>query len=616
MRAGLVLLPLCLVAGPAGAGPETTRLAIGGPRYAVAIGVAPQPGDALEAGRDLRVTLAYREAGTDRPVPGLRPRAWIRRLGTGPGCTDAAWMARASGAIAPGDLALERTFLLSLAASGDGAEDRLAVIDQGHRFRAADHLSVTALGGRSGGFALHPSRQRLLLSRPDRGDVVAVALPWGGLTVLASGLRRPGAVAALGADLAVVEEAEEGGLVVLDPAGGRVAEARLGPPPRRLLAPDPAALAVAAADGSAVILRRDGGRTALPAGAIGATAAAGRDVLVSAGAEPRLEMRWLDDPGRAVPLALPFVPGGLAVHEDGRFALAWSRDGARAVPVDLAAGRALEPFALPGAVAASATAASALVLAHLPDPRDPETHRREPVATVVDFAPLLREAAGASEKPALRRVDLPPAVSRSSGAGDAGPRLVGGADRPSAALLVPGSATIALIAATGRPGDRSAPAVTIRGDRPRALAWFDQRLAEERPGAFAATVRLAAGGRYEVVSTTGPGGTTACAGFTVAGPPAPEEVAAGLTLVSDPPRAGEPGLLRLRIENRPGWLRGGAVGLRIQDLAFGAASRVGAQLGEDAVLTAAVTFPEPGTYAVSVEAGAGEIAPAVIGVAP
>ncbi|WP_298960552.1 hypothetical protein [uncultured Methylobacterium sp.] len=594
MRVGPTLLPLLLAAGAAAAQAEPDRLTAGAPRHAVTIRVEPQPGEAAAAGRDLRVTIAYREPGTDRPVPALRPRAWIRRSGAGPGCADAAWMVRASGAISPADLPLERSFLLALSAATEGGEDRVAVIDQGHRLRSADHVSVTTLGARAGGLALHPSRPRLLATRPERGDVVAVALPWGGLVPVASGLRRPGPLAPLGDGLAVIEE--EGGLVLLGPDGLRRAEAPLGPPPRRLLAPDAGGLAVAAADGSALVVRRDGARTALPAGTLGALAEAGPGVLVDAGGEASLRLRWLDDPTRAIPVALPFVPGGLAVHGAGRFALAWDRDGTRAVPVDLAAARALAPFGLPGPVASATTAASALVLAH----------RDAAFATVIDLAPL---AADAAASPALRRIRLP-------GPAGTDPGLAGGADRPSAALLVSGSGTVALVAAGGGLSDQPAATVAIRGDRPRAIAWFDQRLAEEEPGTFATTVRLVAGGRYEVVTTTGPGGTTACAGFAVAGPAPPEEAAAALAVVSAPARAGEAGLLRLRIENRPGWLRGGAVGLRIQDLELGAAARVRADLGEDAVVTAAVTFPEPGTYAVSVEAGAGAIAPAVIGVAP
>ncbi|RVU13096.1 hypothetical protein [Methylobacterium oryzihabitans] len=547
MRAGPALLSLLLAAGAAAAQAEPDRLTAGGARHAVTIRVEPQPGEAVAAGRDLRVTIAYREPGTDRPVPALRPRAWIRRSGAGPGCADAAWMVRASGAISPADLPLERDFLLALSASAEGDEDRVAVIDQGHRLRSADHVSVTALGARAGGLALHPSRPRLLATRPGRGDVVAVALPWGGLVPVASGLRRPGPLAPLGDGLAVVEE--EGGLVLLGPDGLRRAEVPLGPPPRRLLAPDAGGLAVTAADGSALVVRRDGARTVLPPGTLGALAEAGPGLLVEAGAEAALRLRWLDDPTRAIPVALPFVPGGLAVHGAGRFALAWDRDGTRAVPADPAAA------------------------------------------------------------PALRRVRLP-------GPAGSAPGLAGGADRPSAALLVPGSGTVALVAAGGGLPDQPAATVTVRGDRPHAVAWFDQRLAEEEPGTFATTVRLVAGGRYEVVTTTGPGGTTACAGFAVAGPAPPEEAAAALAVVSAPARAGEAGLLRLRVENRPGWLRGGAVGLRIQDLELGAAARIRAELGEDAVVTAAVTFPEPGTYAVSVEAGAGAIAPAVIGVAP
>src|SRR5690606_8908437 len=95
-----------------------------------------------------------------------------------PGCANAAWMARATGAISADDIPLERSYLVSL--GGDDAEsERLRVVDLDHRLKSADQLSVTPLGGRAESFIVHPVLPRAFVARPTVGDVLAVDLPWG-----------------------------------------------------------------------------------------------------------------------------------------------------------------------------------------------------------------------------------------------------------------------------------------------------------------------------------------------------------------------------------------------------------------------------------------------------
>jgi hypothetical protein len=607
MRAGTLLLGLVATSASSEPLPAPSRLGIGGAGYAVTIRVHSdrEAGAALRAGEDLRLTLAYREAAGGRPVTGVRPRAWVRRLAEegAPGCADAAWIVRASGAISPNDLPMDRAYLVAIAASTDGsAQDRVAVVDLHHHLKSANQISLTPLEARIREHLVHPSRPSLLATRPRFGDIVAVGLPWGGFTVWASGLRDPGALAPLGANIVVVEEHPDGRLVVLDPQGATVgATGGLGPMPRRLLPSGRDTVVALSADGSAIVLRDGQSPIPLAPASVGGVAAAGGGVLLSSGNGAELRIRWLDDPRRAISIALPFEVGGLAMGTDGRFGLAWNRDGRQAVPIDLASSRTLAPISLPGTIAEAASVGTALVL----------IHSSVPVATVVDFASV-RAIRSEAPAPAVQRVHL----ARTSAATDAGTRLIGGEGRSAAAYLQPGTGAVAMIAAGGGPASQTVPGPTFRGDGPHSIAWFDQRLETVEPGTFSTVLRLAWGGRYQVVTTTGPGGTSACSSFGIEGPPAPSDVAASLKLLAAPGRVGEEGVLRLRFDNRPQRLSDGPIALRVHDLEFGISFRLAARLSGSLLVSAVSHFPRPGTYAVSIDAAGLEVAPIVVGIAP
>lgn len=554
-------------------------------------------------GVDFKVVLSFAEALQGKPATGLKPVTWVRRIAPGSAsCTNAAWIVRATGAIAPDDIALERSFLVAVGAdavTASGAEDRLRVLDLDHRLKSANQLSVTPLGGPILALLVHPTSPRAFVLRAGADDVVAVDLPWGGLQSIGAGFDRPHLLAALGDNLVVADRRDGGRLLEVDLAGVVRAQTATGSQVRTLTKPADDTLLAVLTDGSALL--REPGQSVtkrFAPGSFPGAVAAGGGLIVSATAGGGLAVRWRDDPDRAVPLPLDFAADGLFVRDDGRYAVAWSTAAPKVAIVDLARVRVVATPAAPDIVHEVASAGTALFL----------THRSAPLVTVVDLAPLV---AGAS--PVERRVRLPLPDKPMTGAPNAG-RLVATPATASVLAVRPGSNVAFTVAAGGGLSDAPMSAVTIRGDLPKMIARFDRRLAEIAPGRFEAPLRLARGGTYEIVTTTGVGGTTACASFRVDGPGADEKPPAALRVLSEPPRAAAPGKLVLALENRPDWLADGPMVMRIDDLAFGWSQRFRVSIREDAPIELDVVFPRQGRYAISVESVGGRIVPLTVDV--
>ena len=582
--------------------------ASGGSGLIVKASIVDAAGTLLEratADADFKIVLSFTEALQGKPATGLKPVTWVRRIAPGgTSCTNAAWIVRATGAIAPDDIALERSFLVAVGTSaardaGVGEEDRLRVLDLDHRLKSANQISVTPLGAPAVALLVHPTSPRAFALRAGTSDIVAVDLPWGGVRRFADGLDRPHLLTALGADLMVADRRDGGRLLRFDPSGARLAEIVLGSEVRTLAKPADDALLAAAADGSGLLLgARDTAPGRFAAGSFPGAVAAGGGVIVAATADGGLSLRWQDDPDRTVPLPLDFTADGLFVRDDGRYAVAWSVAAPKAAIIDIARARIVTMPAVPDIVHEAAGAGTALFL----------THRSAAAVTVVDLAPLAAEAA-----PVERRVRLPlpdrlmkdRPMAEPPNAG----RLVATPATASVLAVRPDSNVAFAIAAGGGLSDAPMSAVTIRGDLPRMIARFDRRLAEIAPGHFEAPLRLPRGGNYEVVTTTGVGGTTACAGFRVDGLGADERPPAALRALAEPPRAAEPGKLVLALENRPDWLPDGPLVVRVDDLAFGWSQRFRVSIRKDAPIEVDVVFPRQGRYAVSVESGRGRIAP-------
>ncbi|AWI91959.1 hypothetical protein C0214_27120 (plasmid) [Methylobacterium sp. DM1] len=351
-----------------------------------------------------------------------------------------------------------------------------------------------------------------------------------------------------------------------------------------------------ASDGSALLLEAGREPARLPPGTLASAVAAGGGVLAEAGPGAAARVRWLDDPGRTRTLALPFEPEGLFVKDDGRFALAWSRTARAAVVLDLARLHAFPAMSLADPVDEVVSAGSALVL----------THGAVPQATVIDLAPT-----HTGRDPVPRIIRIP--AGQKSEIGDG--RLVG-SDRSASALSVrPGSDLAVTIPAGGGLTDQPTAVLTIRGDRPRRIALFEQRLEPLAMGRFSAPVRLPSGGTWEVVTTTGPGGVSACAAFTVDGAEPASDRPAALRLVSGAVRAGQPNRLTFAIDNRPERLATGPIELVVQDLDYGPARLVVGTLSARSELSAELIFRQAGHYAISLRSE-DPVAPSVVTVSP
>lgn len=554
------------------------------------------------ANEDFRIVLSFTDALQKTPAANLKPAAWVRRVAPDrPSCANAAWIARATGAISADDIPLERSYLISIGSADlSGNHDTLRVVDLDHRLKSADQISVTPLGGHADDFIVHPILPRAFIAQQTTGNILTVNLPWGRASRFAQGLTQPSMIAPLGNRIVVADHDGGGRLIKFDASGAQLATISIASGISALVRPNNDTVAAAAKDGSAVVIAAgDTAPRRLAARSLNGPVAAGGGVIASTGPRQEVLLRWLDDLDRAVPVPVGIAIDGLFVRDDGRYLVAWSAREPKAVIVDVARARIAGVVRTDDLVDEAAAAGSAIFL----------THRTSPTVIVIDLASTPSPEAAFAE----RRVRLP---------------LVAGANReqsrsrvavsPATASMLtvrPGSNVAYAIASGGGLSDAPMAAVAIRGDQPRMIARFDQRMAETSTGRFEANLRLAKGGAYEVVSTTGAGGTTTCAGFSVDGPGADEPPPAALRVVGKPPSANVPGTLALALDNWPSTLPGGLV-IRIDDLAFGWSARVAAKPGRDSAMALPFTFPREGRYAVSVEAAGGRIAPAVVDVKP
>lgn len=192
---------------------------------------------------------------------------------------------------------------------------------------------------------------------------------------------------------------------------------------------------------------------------------------------------------------------------------------------------------------------------------------------------------------------------------------------PVVAVVRPGSRAMATVMAGG--GLSSAPmsVVPLKGDPPRRLAAFARSLVETAPGVFEVAAHLPRGGEWELVATTGTGGTTACVPVRAdpeAEPAARPSLAVELEAAELEAAAGEGEGARAtdlvaRVEPAPDRA---SVRLVLAALDGGWARVVEAHAGADGRYRARVMWPWPGGYSVALADPAPAAAPAVVRVAP
>ena len=572
----------------------------------VSLALADAEGTLVEqapVGSAFRLNLRFSDP-LGAPATGLAPTAWLRRPGPGrPVCQEAARAFRVTGRISSDDVRLAGLFVLAL-----DEEARLAVIDPSRPASRGTIAALVPLGDTPGALVVHDGLGAAFASRPSRGDVVRVLLPSGRPVVLAQGLGRPVALlSAPGGRLWVGDDA--GGRAFLLAQDGKVvATTALVAGPVRLVAAGPARLAAVGADGAAHLLDRATGRpvAAFPAGSANGALVATADALVAADPAGQLVRRWADRPNLAEPLDVPGQVNQLAVGADGRWLVASTEDAASGSGVsvlDLTRGRRVHSFAAPEPVDEAVVAGAAVFL----------TWRSRPVVTVVDLAALV--GAGARGEAAVRDVRLledatavPPIRTE--------PMMTALDPLPAVAVVRPGSRAMATVMAGG--GLSSAPmsVVPLKGGLPRQLAAFARSLVETAPGVFEVSAQLPRGGAWELVATTGTGGTTACL-------PVPAEAEIELPaqprlIVQLEAIAGEGAAVRTtdlvaRVESAP---LGPSLRLLLAALDGGWSRVIDARAEAGGRYRARVAWPWTGSFSVAIAGPARGTAPTLVQVAP
>lgn len=545
-------------------------------------------GDLAEApvGVPFRIRLDFRDpGGPARAVTG--PVAWLRPLGpTASTCQDSARAARVTGRLSGDDVPLAGLSLVTL-----DAQNRVAIVDPHRPASARIVAGIVPMEGRPGGFAVHPERGELVYGRPDRGDVVTVPLPFGRPAILAAGLAGPRAL--LPAPAGRLWLAEDDHVRLLDRGGATLLALPLAGPD--LHGAGPGRLLAAGRDGAGLMLDRGTGAVVarFAPGSLAGIAAATPDSVLTI-RDGGLVRLYADSPGRPDALDVPGMPLAIRADEAGRWAVVLSRreveararDGEAGAfelsVLDLGLGRRIHGFAAPEPFDEAVILGNTVFL----------TWPTRPVVTVIDLA-ALRSGDAASRDVRLGGPEGPGLPRR-------GPMMAPLAPLPAVAVMRPGGRLLHVVLAGGGLSSAPAQVIALKGDPPVALAAFPRSLVPRGEGAFEATAQLPRGGAWELVTTTGTGGTTACLPIPVEATPPPPPVPRLEAEVG----AGEAGtvILAIRLKDWPAARPPGALPLRLTALDGSDVRDVAADPVGEAFVTAALRA-SPGLYAVSLADG-------------
>ncbi|WP_375459505.1 hypothetical protein [uncultured Enterovirga sp.] len=547
----------------------------------VAVSLADADGRPIpnaEVDQPFWVRLRFSEASGAAIKPGLSPAAWLRRSGIGrSACQDAGRAARATGRLPSDSVPLAGLSVVTL----DG-ENRIATVDPHRPSSARIVSSIVPIGERPAAMVVHPGLGELLVSRPERGDVLAIPLPWGRATVRAAGLGRPGVILPSSSGRMWVEDTSGDRALLLDRAGGIVSEARIAA--LRLIEAGPDRVLATGADGGARLLDRATGEEvgSYPPRSLSTVVAATREsVLTTRGG--RLIRRYGDAPLAAEPIDVPGDVQGLALDGAGRWAVAWSRVQSGRVElsvVDLVRGRRVHGFEAADVVDEALILGDVVFL----------TWPTRAVVTVVDLAALGSGDAAVREV-RLSEPDLAEPATRT------GKLMVPLSPLSAVAVMRPGGKTLHTVVGGG--GLASAPvgAITLKGAPPAAITAFPRSLVEIEDGVFESSARLPRGGGWELVVTTGVGGTTAClpiAATDEAEPPLPASISAEVEGA-----LGQNSVLAVRLRH---WTRAPeptSLTLRLSALNGGVSRDLEARLGPDGLFRTAPFDVAPAPYVVS-----------------
>ena len=555
-------------------------------------------------GRPFRIEVALKDAATGAPPKGVFLQAWIRpATQTDTTCQDAARAFRATRSIADGSVDLNGIVLAQL--NRDGS---FGIVDPKLNLRSSNMLGATRFDTAPHGFAVDPRRQVAYFSFPDAGTVEAVSLVDGERRPFARSLRRPGDVAV--AQNGTVWIAEDGAVAGLNALGERLASLPVDGGAIALVQAGDRILAFSAA-GSAALLDAGTGRERIrlvDAGRIGAAAIAG-DALILLDSEGReASIRFMDAPQSETRVPLAGKATGLAASRSGAHVFAFSEVDNVVSVIDVATAQVIQAFSAGSPIAEAAFTENAAYFM---------------LADQSAVLALNPASIALGQAPALRRIAIGSKVAIDPKTGGASPMkgLLLALPPSQNALAIHADSTTGFILQEAMAIGDVPPmdSVRLRGGIPLAVKVADRSFRESAPGRFETHARLDRPGDHELVLTTGIAGMTLCFPIKVDGDAKSGEDRSRLALRLVPSgavRAGQPQILRIDIVDSEGRSYSAeSVELAIPSLSFNWTGRFTARRDGGGRMTATITLPRAGTYAVRLLTSGGTgpaIAPAVL----
>lgn len=500
--------------------------------FGLAVAVEATGAEGLQAGRAISLDVSITDPATGQPKQGLRPVVWLRGLNDRSGtCSEAARQFWATGEfLPPGSIGTQGgLWVVTIDAQG-----RASVHDPALNLATANMLAVRSFPEIPADAKLAVDRQELWATLPLKGALAVMRLPEGEPKLVAEGLHAP-------TDITVSKQ----GLWVGEGVGGTVAQVSfegsilqrhaVGQGKVTLSAFRQRVLAQAA-DGAAVVVESDAG-SVLARYAAGSLSPGARlfrggvaDLTVN---PPSLRMRYDGRPDTATRIALPVAADGVEISPDGLYAILWANreNGSTVSVVDVPAGAIIHSSEAQDQVTSIEYSAKAAFVAFRENPR----------IAVIDMAPV----ASGRGAPVVRDVNLPNDPGLSSRVLPPKPAAFSYHNGVLAARA--GSRTLAIVMAGGGLSNAQMSNLVLKADPPERILVADRGLREVTAGRFKATVRVQYGGPYQVVVTTGVGGTNYCQNIDVVGAKAPDEMPAARLVVTPAASATRAHATELRI---------------------------------------------------------------------
>ncbi|WP_138933814.1 hypothetical protein [Roseovarius arcticus] len=459
--------------------------------------VRPEPGKPFE----VTVRIDNR-LGTDPPA-GLQLAGWFRPVeDNNLGCVEAARSFFATGRLPRGAIKLNGALIG--VASEDGS---FTIVDPEIDLASANLVGAARFDEAPATLVADIAGRRFIAALTERGEVLEIAVPSAALRVLAEGLARPVAIHPVrGGDVWVVESGR-GSLSRIGADGSLTVVAT---DVRHMLPSPPGDTLAVSGPGGAALRDAATGRMLIevsgPADHAVALADFDETFALASLAAGTVAIRYTDAPDTPVMIELPAPATRLAAGPEGRWILVYDpRKAGDMMLIDVGRGAVIQSIATPGPISEIAFTDRAAYLMTSDQSR----------IGVLDLAAIR------SDRPTqLREVMLGQARKKPL---EHGGYLAPLWPQPGMIAVHAESYTGFIVHDYSMMGD--APpmsAIRLRGGVPRLVTGFDRSFREVLPGVFQTTAMLPIAGEYELVTTTGIGSLSFCAGL-----PAMEGAGAG-----------------------------------------------------------------------------------------